>query len=107
MPQLAILQVGNLRAQTLDCLTRGHTTGKLQPKSGPRSPGSSQVFLYASQASSQYWASRASLYTARVSGFVYSFILETATKILLCVVLRPHDEKKNAGSAPAQVPSQM
>lgn len=31
-PPLAILQVGNLRAQTMDCLARGHTTGTWQPR---------------------------------------------------------------------------
>ena len=42
---LAVLQVGNLMAQTRECLIQGHALGKRQPKSGSRLSGSSQGFL--------------------------------------------------------------
>ena len=44
-PPLTTLPVGNLKAQTHECLAQSHTSGKWQPQSGPRSPGSSQGFL--------------------------------------------------------------
>ena len=47
LPPPTILQAGNLRAQTHDCITWGHTTGRWQHKVGPGSSGQS-VLLHAS-----------------------------------------------------------